>query len=307
MATKFAVPTKRKDYLLVNPFDVKFDLNDRGRRFPPTAEEVKQRAVSMIEKGQLQPCLGRRLPDNNIKVVAGFTRTEAACLIRKGFEYQGKTYDADPNFMLQIKVSTMNDREALLANIAENNERNVCSPIDDAHNQRRLSEQYGMSDTEIAHEYGYSQSSKVGRLRKLLALSDDEQALVHCGKLSVSGALELLQVDDENKRVEIIEAAKRNNGKVNGAVVTTQVRETILDEEEESQTQQEEDSSAATKRKKSPRSRKEIREYLQSEDGPWTDNEMLKTFIRRLSKYMDGEIKEETMSKSFRELAEALN
>lgn len=224
------IDVKRSDRYHLNPDDIIICPELRGRHTPPTPEQVARLAISMLKNSQVEPVLCRRTHDNRVKLVAGFTRHEAVKMLRQGFEFEGKSY-CDPEFRLSVVLSDCNDEEAFMRNLAENNDRCATSPIDDAHNQRRLRETYGKSDVEIAEIYGVS-SVKVGQYRKLLELSNEEQALVHSGLLAVSAALTLLNVSGE-ERSQIVETATKENGKIDGSVVRMAVREVLTGPETE--------------------------------------------------------------------------
>lgn len=222
MATALnAGDVKRRDYFFVDPNEIIVKDDLRGRKFAPTEADIISRAISMLEKTQLQPVMARRVQDKKLQLVLGFTRTAAARLIRSGFEHEGVQYH-DPEFTLKVIVADCNDKEALYRNIAENNERNACSDIDDAHNQNRMRE-HGDSDTDIAKFYGCS-VTQVGKLRKLLSLSDEEQRMVHLGLLPTQVAVDLLDVDTE-ERAAIIAKCQKDNGKVSGSDVRSQLRD----------------------------------------------------------------------------------
>jgi len=224
------IDVKRSDRFHLKPEDIIICPELRGRHTPPTNEQVAQLAISMHKNSQIEPVLCRRTHDNRVKLVAGFTRHEAAKMLRQGFEYDDKSY-CDPEFRLSVVLSDCNDEEAFLRNLAENNDRCPTSAIDDAHNQRRLRETYGKNDVEIAEIYGVS-SVKVGQYRKLLELSNDEQALVHKGLLAVSAALTLLNVSSE-ERAQIVADATKENGKVDGSAIRVAVREVLTGPETE--------------------------------------------------------------------------
>jgi ParB-like chromosome segregation protein Spo0J len=183
----------------------------------------------------LQPVVGRKLKDgtNRLQLIAGFTRVNAARLIREGYIYTDvdgteKEYK-DPNFQIQVRLWEGSDAEALRANIVENNERNNTSPIDDAHNHRKLREQYGYSDTDIQRLYNYASVASVTRLRGLLSLDEKIQSLVHEGVMSVDGALASLKLDAK-ERNKVVRDATKANGKVNTATIKAAVRDKIIND-----------------------------------------------------------------------------
>jgi ParB-like chromosome segregation protein Spo0J len=222
---------KRTDIYAVHPYDLKLKEELRGRKIPPTEEQIKDMALSLLEYGQEQPIQGRRMTDGTIFVNAGFTRTAAGRLIVDGFtDNYGVEHPADPDFKIQVRLVNCNDKQAFFNNIVENAHRNETSPLDDAYNHERCRQQHGMSDAEITRMYRYRDPNKVGRLKKLLLLKDEIQKLVHFGRMGVQAAIDLLDVDEQAQDA-IVEAAKTKDGKINGAAIREEIRESQLKDE----------------------------------------------------------------------------
>ena len=232
MAVKLnAGDVKRGDVFLVNPFEIEVKEDLRGRCTPPCEESVKDLAVSMLDYGQLQPVVARRVENHRLLLTAGFTRNAAARLIRTGFSHvdeAGQSQDyKDEEFRLKVTVSDCNDEEAFVRNVVENAHRKQTSPMDDAINQDKMRDRYGMTDVEIAKVYGWKSSVKVGRLHKLLQLEKDERALVHDGKMGVQGAIDLLDLPADQRKAAV-EAATNDKGKVSGAKIVDAIRDSQL-------------------------------------------------------------------------------
>ena len=119
---------KRVDIFYVDPNEIIVDETLRGRHVPPTDEDIHARAESFRKQGQLQPVLARKLSDgtNRIQLIAGFTRVNAARLIRHGYRYvddDGNEQEhCDPDFPIQVKLWQGNDEEALRAFISVDTE-----------------------------------------------------------------------------------------------------------------------------------------------------------------------------------------
>lgn len=275
----------RGDMLGVSPFDVIVKPELRGRHVAPSHEQIMERAISMIEHGQLQPVTARRDSEKRIIITAGFTRTEAAQLIRKGFEHEGKRYQVE-DFKLQVRIIECNDEDAFKQNIVENAHRNETSPVDDAHNQNRLRTQYNMNDAAIARLYGYTNQNKVGRLRKLLLLSSAQQLQVHNGTLTVSAALDLLELSEEDRDVALASATSED-----GEVDANEVREKARE-------------ARAAKGQNTTRTIKEIRAFFETLKG-----ESLSPDIRKFSDtflmYLNGKRTDKTLDKAIDELLNA--
>ena len=289
---KFSANTiKRTDLYRVDPESIVVREEARGRRFRPTEDDIKRRAVSMFVHTQLQPINGRRMSDgsNRVETVAGFTRVNAGRLLRKGFTYEGKKYH-DPDFLIEIRLVKADDLAALLMNITENTERNATSPIDDAFNQDRLRTEHGFTGKQIAEAYNYNNQNKVGRLKKLLQLTEDEQLLVHTGKLSVAAALEILEMSDE-QRAAAVEKAMQGM-KVSAAELQDTQRDAIMADNEETIANGGTVEETDTKAK--PRSVANLRKFLagivENEE-----QEVVVRFAKDMQKYLAGKTSDKAM------------
>ena len=253
---------KRKDVYRVDPNDIVVHEELRGRKFPPTPEQIMKRAISLFVHGQIQPISGRRNADNKIESVAGFTRVNAGRLLRDGFEYEGTRYH-DPEFLIDVSLQKVDDLQALLLNIEENNERNQVSDIDDAFNQQRLRAAYGWTDKAIAEAYKYNNTNRVSRLKKLLQLTEEEQQLVHVGALSMAAGLELLNMTPED-RAAAVEQAKQGV-KLSASALQDQIRDTVFADDPDASGDGESDGGGEdTETKVKPRSIKHLRSFFEA-------------------------------------------
>jgi len=281
-----ATDIKRGDRYFVDPFQVVVKEELRGRHVIPDLDDIARLAVSMLTDGQLQAVVCRRDEQNRPVLVAGFTRTAACRLIRTGFQFEGQDYH-DPEFRLQFTLTDCNDAEAFRRNIVENCHRNATTPIDDAHNQRRLRDAYGLNDSEIAKLYEVS-PNKVCQYKKLLSLSSDEQTLVHIGQLSVATALNLLEVPAEDRAV-IVANATTDSGKVSGAVVRESVRNNILNDNSDPLGLSDGTPTVAPEPSKLiPRSMKEVKSWLSSTVDDENTTTEIKNFCEVFLKYIEG-------------------
>jgi len=281
MSVSLCLATKptRSDVFGINPYELTVNEANRGRHTPPTNDQIVQRAVSMSDLGQIQPVEARRNPDKSLTLTLGYTRNAAARLIREGFAHNGKTYH-NPNFVLQTRVVNCTDDEALKRNIAENTQRNNTSPIDDAHNQNKLSD-LGMADQDIADFYGYdlangNGSNRVKQYRKLLTLAPKLQNLVHNGLLGVQPALELLDLPESERDSAVENATRETTGKVNGAMIKSVVRDKILSDDSK------DDKTAK------PRSIREIRKTLEALKADEDEDEATRRLASDLLKWVNG-------------------
>lgn len=266
----------RKEYFLVNPEEILVDEEVRGRHKPPTEETINEMVESLMTYGQKQPISVRRVLDKKIQVIFGFTRLQAAIHIRK---------NVDPEFMIQCILSEKNATESFIDNVIENIHRKQTSPIDDAHNQRRMRDQHGKTDEEIATIYRAT-PAWIGQLKNLLQLPGNIQEMVHLGTLPVSGAFELVNLPEAEQGKVIAEATKPS-GKVNGSAIKAMVRQTKVD-----------------KGQSCARSVREIRKFHESLIEE-TANPAIKEFSRTMLSYIKGKKTDKQLENALVKLSES--
>lgn len=302
----------RRDYHMIDPRYVEVQENLRGRWKAPTDEQVAHRAISMIQLGQLQPVQCRRKPDNTLLLTLGFTRTAAVRLIRKGFTYAGKHYH-DPDFLLSVIVVDGNDKESFVSNVVENHQRDNCTPVDDAFNQRTLRDKHGYSDKEVMELYDYSNQTKYQMLKKVLQLPEKVQEALHDGDIALKPAVELLDAPPEEWD-RILSAATKENGKINGAVVIDGVRELLADEtapvtvEDESVEEVPVSPEPEPKpgKKYKARTIRNIRTFFESCKEDEEVPEEIKKFSTQILKWVKGQITDKTFYKHLNNLYTAV-
>lgn len=232
MATRInAGSVKRTDLYQIDPSEIYVKEELRGRHVPPSEEHIVFIATSMMDHGQMENVECRRIENNRLQLTMGFTRMAAARLIQHGFTDAQGTKRRDENFRITVRIVDADEGEAFIRNVVENCHRHATSPIDDAFNQQSLREKHQYTDKQIAQLYGYRDSSNVSRLRKLLTLTPKQQEMIHIGKLSVTAAVDLIDLPEEKQNKVLAEAVKKN-GKVDTNKVRNQVREHHLADRE---------------------------------------------------------------------------
>ncbi len=247
----------------------------RGRWTPPTEAAIIGMAESLLEHGQQQPVVGRKVGDK-VQLVSGFTRIAAARLIRSGFVDSNGTHVCDPDFQIKVVLRALNDEGSFVANIVENRERNATSPIDDAHNQDKLRDRYSKTDAEISRLYRCD-GSTVARLKRLLLSPAKVQDQVHLGLMTVQAALDLQELPPEKREQAVAEATKPN-GKVNAGKIREQVREHHLADHAEQPEAAESEQAEPKATPKLPRTVKQVREFFEqalAEEGASDDTKAI--------------------------------
>jgi ParB family chromosome partitioning protein len=151
------------------------------RRF--AEDELTALAESIRAKGVLQPLLVRRAPadDTQYEIIAGERRWRAAQLAGC--------------HELPVVVYALSDREALEVALLENVQRQDLTPLEEAEGYRRLIDDFGHTQDELAHSLGKSRSH-IANLIRLLALPAPLRALLERGQLSAGHARALLGARD---------------------------------------------------------------------------------------------------------------
>lgn len=146
-------------------------------------EQLQALADSVRQNGILQPILVRRHPQtpNAFEIVAGERRWRAAQIARL--------------HEVPVIIRELGDREALELAIVENVQRQDLSPLEEADGYRRLLEEFGNTQEDLAKHVGKSRSHIANTLR-LLNLPDGVKILLEKGKLTAGHARALLNAGD---------------------------------------------------------------------------------------------------------------
>ena len=167
------------------------------RDFPE--EEIESLARSLSETGLLQPILVRRLSGASAErgdadagvlyeIVAGERRWRAAK--RASLE------------KVPIILREFSDKESLEIGIIENVQRQNLNPIEEAWAYKRLIEDFGSSQKELAKVVGKDRASVSNSLR-LLSLCEELQGELVRGSLSAGHARALLSLPSQEQRREL--------------------------------------------------------------------------------------------------------
>jgi ParB family chromosome partitioning protein len=150
------------------------------RRFDP--EEMQPLIDSVKEKGVLQPLLVRRIGDgNDYEIIAGERRWRAAQAARL--------------HEVPVVVRELEDQEALEIALVENIQRQDLSPLEEAEGYKRLIEEFGHTQEQLAQAVGKSRSHIANMLR-LLGLPDEVKGLLDSGAISAGHARALIGAND---------------------------------------------------------------------------------------------------------------
>jgi len=156
-------------------------------------EELDELAESVREKGILQPILVRKTGDV-YTIVAGERRFRAA--------------KQEKLKKVPVIVKEFTEKEVLEISLIENIQRKDLNPIEQAEAYKRLSDEFGATQEEIAKSLGKSRPVVTNKLR-LLNLSERILSYLRRGKLTEGHARLLLSINDDLREDVAQEAAEK--------------------------------------------------------------------------------------------------
>jgi ParB family chromosome partitioning protein len=154
--------------------------NPRQARETWDEESIKELAGSIAEHGLLQPVVVRPL-ENGYELVAGERRWRACRML--GWE------------SIPALVREYDDVGTATALLVENLQRENLNPLEEALAYRRLIEEFGLSQEEVARRVGKSRAAVANALR-LLHLPPGVLRFVKTGELTAGHARALLGIGD---------------------------------------------------------------------------------------------------------------
>ena len=170
------------------PLD-RIDRNPFQPRATMDPEALRELADSIRQNGLLQPLVVRPAEGDRFELIAGERRFQACR--QAGLE------------AVPVVVRQVTDQEMLELALVENLQREDLNPIEEAQAYRRLGDEFGMTQEQIASRVGKSRTAVANSLR-LLSLEKEIQELVSRGTLSAGHARALLAVEDKAARRRLL-------------------------------------------------------------------------------------------------------
>jgi ParB family chromosome partitioning protein len=165
--------------------DVDTDLL-RPNKFQPRThmddDRIDELSRSIKAQGIIQPIVVRRVDGGGYEIIAGERRWRAAQ--RAGL------------LKVPVVVREIPEDRLLAVALIENIQREDLNPIEEAHAYRRLSDEFHLTQEQIADAVGKDRTSITNMLR-LLRLPQEVRASVASGALSMGHARALLGISDE--------------------------------------------------------------------------------------------------------------
>ena len=180
--------------IVPNPFQPRREFSE---------DELQELSESIRENGLLQPLVvrpaGGKAERPRYQLVAGERRLRAVRLL---------DWERVP-----AVVRDVDDETLLVLALVENLQREALNPLEEAEGYQVLSEEFGLTQQEIAQSVGKSRSTVANMLR-LLQLPPSIRKLLQRGALSMGHARALLGLDDGVRAGELARKAAANGWSV---------------------------------------------------------------------------------------------
>src|SRR5687767_8840858 len=166
-------------------------------RFQPrqvfAEDKLEELAQSIRSHGFIQPIVVRRSGER-YQIIAGERRWRAAQ--RLGLS------------RVPVAIKSISDESLLEVSLIENIQRENLNPIEEAKAYRRLSQEFGLTQEQVAQRTGKDRSTVTNFLR-LLKLPKEVQQMVLEEQLSMGHARAILAMEGANEQRELAEQTVR--------------------------------------------------------------------------------------------------
>ncbi len=170
-----------KNLKLIKVANIKRNPEQPRNNFDVKAlDELKQ---SIIQHGIINPISVRKM-DNHYQIIAGERRYRAACMA--GFTE------------IPCVVLTSNQQQCALISLVENIQRCDLDFVEEALSYRKIIDEFGLKQEELANSVGKTQSSVANKLR-ILKLDEGLLALMREHSLTERHARALLKLPEEKR------------------------------------------------------------------------------------------------------------
>jgi ParB family transcriptional regulator, chromosome partitioning protein len=180
-----AAPHSAKDILTIDISRIARDPKQPRQHFD--AQALEELAQSIREQGILQPILLRRSGDG-YTLIAGERRWRAAQ--RAGLHE------------IPALVKDLGEAAAFAVALVENLQREDLTPLEEAEGYRRLIDEYGLTQEDLAKRLGRERST-IANILRLLKLPEEVRAELATGTLTMGHARALLGLPDPTSMLEL--------------------------------------------------------------------------------------------------------
>ena len=152
-------------------------------------EDILELANSIKTHGILQPLLAVEKSDGGYELVSGERRLRASKLANLA--------------TVPVIIKKMADQEKLEVALVENIQRQDLNPIEEAFAYKRLMEEFGLTQEQVAEKVGKSRPA-VANFIRLLDLPEQIKQALSERKINTGQARSLLGLKDEKQRLDML-------------------------------------------------------------------------------------------------------
>lgn len=183
------IPTDSKNQKLweIPLSEIMTDKNQPRKVFDE--EKLQELAESIKAHGILQPLIVNEKADGGYTLVAGERRLRAAGLAGL--------------VTVPVLVKSLPDREKLEVALIENIQRADLNPIEEGFSYKRLIEEFGLTQQEVADKVGKSRPAVANTIR-LLDLPEEIQTALVEGKVNSGQARALLSLPNVKEQLDML-------------------------------------------------------------------------------------------------------
>jgi ParB family chromosome partitioning protein len=160
--------------------------NPRQPRQALDQDKIQELALSIKEHGVVQPIVVRPVAGGRYEIIAGERRWRACRILGLKF--------------IPAIIKDYGDLEASAVSLIENVQREDLNPLEEASAYRRLIDEFGLSQEEIARLVAKSRPFITNTLR-LLSLPPEVQDMLSSGVITAGHARAILSLDDAAKQI----------------------------------------------------------------------------------------------------------
>lgn len=151
-------------------------------------QDLEDLVASIKKHGIMQPLTVTEKADGQFELIAGERRLRAAKIAEL------------PTVPAVVRKAT--EQEKLELALIENIQRQNLNPIEEAFSYKRLINEFGLTQQDVATQVGKSRPQVANTVR-LLELPDDIQKALIDGKISAGKARALLSLKDEKQQLQV--------------------------------------------------------------------------------------------------------
>lgn len=175
----------------------KISANPNQPRRDFSKAELEELANSIKSVGILQPLLVRKINrPGEYEIIAGERRWRAA-------QIAGLTE-------MPVIVQDLSEKDLLAVALIENIQRENLNPIEEASAYKRLSDEFKLTQAEIAEKVGKERVT-VANLLRLLSLPEQVISMIKEGRLSVGHAKAILTVREPSAQISLAKKSVNEN------------------------------------------------------------------------------------------------